>query len=181
MTATTMLVNSSHPLPPGWEPDDLVNLWDIRPHHCLLRSRSLQLCACAATAANALFGQAEREGIKDFVLASAYRDGDYQAKLFEDSPNGYVAYPGCSEHQTGLAMDVAQFRRGMNLDDEHRAWLAENCWEHGFVIRYPQGRQDVTGIPFEPWHLRYVGRDVAGEMRQRGWVLEEWHEAHREG
>jgi len=91
-----------------------------------------------------------------------------------------VARTGCSEHQTGLVLEVAQVGRGMALDDDHVDWLAENCWEHGFIVRYPEGREDTTGIPAEPWHLRYVGRDASMEMRERGWVLEEWHEAHSE-
>ena len=98
--------------------------------------------------------------------------------MFEASPNGYVARPGCSEHQTGLAMDIAQFNIVGGLDEAHEAWLAENCWEHGLIVRYPEGRESTTGIPAEPWHLRYVGREAALEMRERGWVLEEWHEVH---
>ncbi|MBQ9004352.1 MAG: M15 family metallopeptidase [Eggerthellaceae bacterium] len=178
MNETTMLVNESHPLPLNWQPDDLVDLWKVQPRHYLLYPRPTRLSECAADAANGLFEQAEREGFDDFMVLSAFRDSDYQAGLFADSPNGYVARPGCSEHQTGLAMDIAQFGRGMALDDAHAAWLTENCWEHGFIVRYPEGREDVTGIPAEPWHLRYVGRDAAMEMRERGWVLEEWHGAH---
>ena len=99
--------------------------------------------------------------------------------LFNRNQDGMVARPGCSEHQTGLALDIAQVVRGMSLDDAHTAWLAENCWEYGFVVRYPEGREDMTGIPAERWHLRYVGRDAALEMHERNWVLEEWHEAHQ--
>ena len=170
-----MLVNASHPLPLEWEPDDLVDLWKVQPRHYHLLPRQMKLAACAAEAANALFEQAEREGFEDFMVLSAYRDSELQAGLFADSPDGYVARPGCSEHQTGLAMDIAQFGRGMSLDDAHRDWLAEHCWDYGLVVRYPEGCEDVTGIPAEPWHLRYVGREVALEMRDRGWVLEEWH------
>lgn len=178
MNEPTVLVNESHPLPLDWQPDDLVDLWKVQPRHYLLYPRQTRLSKPAADAANELFEQAEREGFDDFMVLSAFRDSDYQAGLFANSSNGYVARPGCSEHQTGLAMDIAQFGRDMSLDDAHAGWLAENCWEHGLIVRYPAGREDVTGIPAEPWHLRYVGRDVSMEMRERGWVLEEWHEAH---
>lgn len=109
------------------------------------------------------------------------RDFSRQAALFAADPDsGLVARPGQSEHQTGLALDVGTWR-GPFLSDanaRHRTWVAERCWDYGLIIRYPQGREHVTGVPAEPWHLRYVGRDVALEMRERGWVLEEWHEAH---
>ena len=178
MNNPTMLVNESHPLPLDWQPDDLVDLWKVQPRHYLLYPRRTRLSECATDAANALFEQAEREGFDDFMILSAFRSSDYQAGLFADSSDGYVARPGCSEHQTGLAMDIAQVGRGMSLDDAHAAWLAEKCWEYGFIVRYPEGREDVTGYPPEPWHLRYVGHAVAMEMREHGWVLEEWHEAH---
>lgn len=180
MTDVTILVNASHPLPLDWGPEDLTDLWKVQPRHYHLFPRPTRLQALAAEAANALFEQAENEGLSDFMVLSAYRDSDYQAGLFSDSSNGYVARPGCSEHQTGLAMDVAQFDRGLSLDGEHASWLAENCWEYGFILRYPEGREEATGIPAEPWHLRYVGHEAAIEMRDRGWVLEEWHEAHPE-
>ena len=174
----TTLVNGEHTLPLEWEPDDLVDLWKVQPRHFHLPLRETRLVACAADAANALFEHAEREGLDDFLLLSGYRTSDYQAGLFMESPFGYVARPGCSEHQTGLAMDVALLGGGLSPDETHGRWLAEHCWEHGFVVRYPEGREDVTGIPAEPWHLRYVGREAALEMRDRGWVLEEWCEAH---
>ena len=174
----TMLVNAVHPLPLEWEPDDLIDLWKVQPRHFHLFPRETRLAACAADAANTLFEHAEREGLDGFLLLSGYRTSSYQTELFLRSPFGSVARPGCSEHQTGLAMDVALFGRGLSLDDTYRRWLADNCWEHGFVVRYPEGREDVTGIPAEPWHLRYVGREAALEMRERGWVLEEWCEAH---
>ena len=175
----TMLVNASHPLPLEWKPDDLVDLWKVQPRHYHLYPRPTMLSACAAEAANELFAFAEKQGFDDFMVLSAYRDSVYQAELFNRNQDGMVARPGCSEHQTGLALDIAQVVRGMSLDDVHTTWLAENCWEYGFVVRYPEGREDVTGIPAERWHLRYVGRDAALEMHERNWVLEEWHEAHQ--
>ena len=178
LSSKTLLVNAAHPLPLEWEPDDLVDLWKMQPRHFLLLPRQTRLVACAAVAANALFKQAEDEGLDDFLLLSAYRTSDYQANLFMENPHGCVARPGCSEHQTGLAMDIALFGEGLSLDETHGRWLAENCWEHGFVLRYPEGREDVTGIPAEPWHLRYVGREAALEMFDNDWVLEEWCEAH---
>ena len=178
LSSKTLLVNATHPLPLEWEPDDLVDLWKMQPRHFHLIPRQTRLVACAADAANAMFKHAEDDGLDDFLLLSAFRTSSYQAGLFLEDPFGSVARPGCSEHQTGLAMDIALFGRGISLDETHGRWLAENCWEHGFIERYPKGREDVTGIPAEPWHLRYVGREVALEIRDHDWVLEEWCEAH---
>jgi len=179
MTDLTMLVNAEHPLPLDWEPDDLIELWKVQPRHYYLAPRSTKLVSSAAEAANELFAFAEQQGIEDYTVLSAYRDSDYQAGLFASGDNDMVARPGCSEHQTGLAMDISQFAFGRHpLDGAHVAWLVQNCWNYGFILRYPLGREDVTGIPAEPWHFRYVGRDAALEMRDRGWVLEEWHTAH---
>jgi len=175
-----MLVSAARPLPADWVPDDLVDLWEQQPRHFLLPLRRERLVRAAFEAANALFAEAEEAGFDDFEVRSGYRDYARQAALFEADPHsGLVARPGESEHQTGLAFDVGTWH-GPFLSDanaRHRAWVAEHCWDHGLIVRYPEGREDVTGVPAEPWHLRYVGVDVAREMRDRGWVLEEWLEA----
>ncbi|MBQ9001125.1 MAG: M15 family metallopeptidase [Eggerthellaceae bacterium] len=184
MTDPTLLVNASHPLPPDWEPDDLVDLWEQQPRHFLLPMRREFLSRPAFEAVNALSAAAVAAGFDDFEVRSAYRGYKRQEPLFAADPeSGLVAKPGQSEHQTGLALDVGTWK-GPFLSDEnarHRAWVAEHCWDFGLVIRYPAGKEDVTGVPAEPWHLRYVGRDVAAEMRDRGWVFEEWHELRRTG
>ena len=178
MIGETLLVTLSHPLPHDWAPSTLVDLWSLRPRHFLLQPKAMLMDPRAAEAANALFAKAETDGLHDFAILSAYRDAAHQAILYADSRDGYVARPGSSEHQTGLCMDVGLFRRGFSLDESHTAWLHAHCWEFGFVIRYPEGREDITGVPYEPWHLRYVGREAALQIRENGWTLEEWHAAH---
>lgn len=178
MTDTMILVNAWHPLPLDWEPEDLVSLWQQPDRHVLLPLRPERLVRCAYRAADGLFAAAMEAGFDDLVLQSAYRDAERQARLFEQDPSGMTARPGCSEHQTGLAMDVALLGGHLVEEPDHVRWLHEHCWDHGFVVRYPAGREETTGIPAEPWHLRYVGREAAQEMRARGWVLEDWH-AHR--
>jgi len=175
MTEETLLVNVEHPVPLEWVPDGLIDLWSLQPRHFLLKPVETLMDPRAAEAANALFASAEAEGLPDYLILSAYRDSGLQAVLFDESPNGYVSMPGTSEHQTGLCMDISQFGRRPSLDPRHAAWLAENCWDAGFIIRYPEGREDVTGVPHEPWHLRYVGRDAALQIHEKGWTLEEWH------
>lgn len=77
-----------------------------------------------------------------------------------------VAVPGTSEHQMGLAVDIEG-------EDAH-AWLGEHCWEYGFILRYPEGKSEITGITTEPWHFRYVGKEVSMDMKDTGLCLEEY-------
>lgn len=175
MLGETTLVNRSHPLPLDWVPGTLVDLWSLPQRHFLLQPKAMLMDSRAAEAANALFAKAETDNLQDFAILSAYRDASHQAILYADNRDGSVAMPGSSEHQTGLCMDVGLFRRGFLLDESHVAWLHTHCWEFGFVIRYPEGCEDITGVPYEPWHLRYVGRQAASQIRENGWTLEEWH------
>ena len=174
----TILVNASHPLPLDWVPDDLVNLWEQQPRHFMLPMRREYLVRSAFEAANEMFAAAEKDGFDDFEVCSAYRDAERQSAIYENSEkDGYVARPGESEHQTGLAFDIGNWL-GSFLSERntaHRDWIAEHCWEFGFIVRYQEGRENVTGVPAEPWHLRYVGRDAALEIRDHNWTLEEWH------
>ena len=78
-----------------------------------------------------------------------------------------TAIPGHSEHQTGLAVDL-------NGSDETYAWLAEHCWDYGFILRYPEGKTEITGIIYEPWHFRYVGTELALELKEQGVTMEEY-------
>ena len=91
-----------------------------------------------------------------------------------------VALPGTSEHATGLAVDIISTSYG-ELDDRQgdtaeQKWLMEHCWEYGFILRYPPEKSDITGIIYEPWHYRYVGKDAAQEITEQGITLEEYLE-----
>ncbi len=80
-----------------------------------------------------------------------------------------AAIPGHSEHQTGLAVDI-------DGSDETYAWLAEHCWDYGFILRYPDNKKDITGIIYEPWHFRYVGTELSLELKELGITMEEYIE-----
>ena len=89
-----------------------------------------------------------------------------------------VALPGTSEHHTGLAVDLVDFAY-QELDaqqeqTEVQQWLLKNCWDYGFILRYPNDKTEITGIIYEPWHYRYVGREVAAEIRDSGLCFEEY-------
>ena len=89
-----------------------------------------------------------------------------------------MAIPGTSEHQLGLALDIVDTRSwtlsGSQANFKGLQWLMAHCWEYGFVLRYPEGKTDVTGIIYEPWHYRYVGKEVAAELQESGLTLEEY-------
>lgn len=80
---------------------------------------------------------------------------------------------GQSEHQTGLAFDINSTRWDFK-DTAEGKWLAENCYDFGFIIRYPQNKEDKTGYVYEPWHVRYVGNIVASDIKNTGLCLEEY-------
>lgn len=91
----------------------------------------------------------------------------------------YVARPGASEHQTGLVMDVGQKSDKVNLTGGFGAtkggkWVAEHCWEYGFIIRYQKGWEEITGYEYEPWHVRYVGKENARRIYEQEMPLEEY-------
>lgn len=121
-------------------------------------------------------------------LYSAYRTQAHQQVLFNnmlaqhggnrESASKVVAIPGTSEHQLGLAVDITDnaFRK-LNTKQEEtetQKWLMEHCWDYGFIIRYPNDKSEITGIIYEPWHYRYVGLELAQEMKELGLCLEEY-------
>ena len=124
---------------------------------------------------------AAKDGI-NIYLSSGFRSYGYQDQLYNSycrdygaaTADTFSARPGHSEHQTGLAIDV-------NIVDDsftgtpEAIWLAAHCYEYGFIIRYPQGKQDITGYKYEPWHIRYVGTEISQKIHEHGddYTLEE--------
>lgn len=133
-----------------------------------------------------LIADANRVGIY-IIVDSAYRSGKYQEKvlnnlILEKGNEAFklVALPGASEHQTGLAVDFAIYENGIyndNIkeDDKEAIWLKENAWKYGFILRYPKGKESITGFNFEPWHYRFVGLDLAKKLYNNGVTLEEYY------
>ena len=149
-----------------------------------------------------MLADGRRAGL-DFWVCSAYRTIEKQTELFEDKVRRVtaetgltgeaarekagteVAYPGTSEHNLGLAVDIVA--RDYQILDEKQArteeaqWLKENCWKYGFILRYPTNKTEETGIIFEPWHYRYVGEKAAKEIMEQGICLEEYLDAVQGG
>ena len=105
----------------------------------------------------------------------------YDAEEADQKAATVVARPGTSEHELGLAVDIVD--AGYQQLDEGQAstpvqqWLMAHCWEYGFILRYPDGKSDLTGIIYEPWHYRYVGVETAQALRESGQCLEEYLQA----
>ncbi|MBU5675201.1 M15 family metallopeptidase [Alkaliphilus sp. MSJ-5] len=140
----------------------------------------------AASALEELFNQAKEEGIYLYAV-SGYRSYSTQERLFknranrvgEEEANKLSARPGESEHQTGLAMDITSQSAKFDLieefgDTEEGKWLKDNAHKFGFIIRYLKEKTDITGYSYEPWHIRYVGKDVAKKIYNEGITLEEY-------
>lgn len=179
-----VLVNKSIALPTGYRPPDLVE--PNVPFIFQEKSEKRLMRAEAARALEQLFAGAKQDGV--FLAGvSGYRSYATQESLFnyyvrvqgEETARMYSAEPGHSEHQTGLAMDVSGSTGQCAADDcfantPEAKWLAQHASDYGFIIRYPKGKESVTGYNYEPWHVRYVGKAMAGEITARGQTLEEY-------
>ena len=170
----SVLVNKYHPLPDGYVP---------RLHSLPARyAPSGGSLAPAAAAAFMRMADAAREDGITLYSVSAYRSYSYQDSLYRRytaqdgvEADTYSARPGFSEHQTGLALDINTASRSAHFETTATyRWLIENCWRYGFILRYPEGREDITGFCFEPWHYRFVGRTLALQVRESGLTYDEF-------
>lgn len=180
-----LLVNKEHELPASAQP--------------ALRS----ICKGRLEAADILYEDlcamleaAGREGYQ-FWIASAWRDREYQQGLVDEDVQKYMAKgysyeaalektheytmpAGQSEHETGLALDILCSTNTI-MDESQKSepgnrWLVQHCHEYGFILRYPEEKEEITGISYEPWHFRYVGKEAAAYLTQKGWTLEEFYQ-----
>lgn len=196
--AYLILVNASNPLSASDTPTDLVEVTNTRT------DRAKQLMRkTAEKALQALYIEAHAAGMMSpdtpsgypLSVTSAYRSYDTQNYLFsnytqnelashpgwtkeqaEAQVETYSCRPGTSEHQTGLCIDMHTLS-GADVsfaNYEQAAWLAENCWKFGYILRFPKDKVKETGISYEPWHFRYVGRYHAYRIHSQGLCLEEY-------
>ena len=134
----------------------------------------------ANTALSEMIAAAKSEGINLYQI-SGFRSYSTQQTLYNNyvardgkaAADRYSARPGHSEHQTGLAFDLNSLEQSFGETAEGK-WLAENCWKYGFIIRYPYNKESITGYMYEPWHVRYLGKDVAKQVYESGLCLEEY-------
>ena len=191
------LVNNDNTLGADYVPADLVAAPNVRSGYGTLYMREY-----AAKALLAMMTEAAANGYKvgsaadgrTLSVISAYRSYSKQKSNFDRALNGYIsqglsydeayrrtceyyALPGASEHQTGLCCDITTQTGELTEEFANTGiykWLSENAHKFGFILRYPKGREDSTGINYEPWHYRYVGRKYATEIYESGLTLEEY-------
>ncbi|MBQ2279479.1 MAG: M15 family metallopeptidase [Clostridia bacterium] len=177
-----MLVNQWNPIDRNYE----IDLIELNNGHSIDRRAYPDL--------QDMMDDARAEGLKP-ILCSSYRSNQKQRDLFANQVNKYLAYgmteeeaeaeaakwvaiPGTSEHHTGLAVDIVAL--DYQLLDEgqqntpEQQWLRENSYKYGYILRYPPDKSDLTGINFETWHYRYVGKEAAKEIYEKGICLEEY-------
>ena len=174
-----VLVNKYNPLEDNYKPDDLEK--PEIPFISTSINEEQQMREIACDAIKELFTKAKTEGI-NLLATSAYRSYDLQNNIYlsrlntkgKEYADKYVALPGKSEHQTGLAIDVTNERRNFTKRSKEARWLEKNAYKYGFILRYPEGKEYITGIAYEPWHIRYVGKALAKNIHYKGITLEEY-------
>lgn len=183
---TLFLVNREYTLASDYKPDDLVEI-KVRSTYSNLTMRSE-----ASDALEEMFLAAEEEAGYKLVAVSGFRSYGQQASIYERKVKSVgekkamllVAPPGASEHQLGLAMDLGtpknqQLNEAFG-DTQAGAWVQENCWRFGFIIRYKEEWTEITGYAFEPWHVRYVGKEHARRIYEMNIPLEYYVETLRQ-
>ena len=168
-----ILVNSAHPLPEDWKEPALAEMPGGETVNARIYEPLSRMLADAADEGLAPFvasgfrTRAEQQGFMDDKI-NEYRSQGYGESDARALAEEWVALPGTSEHELGLAVDI----NGASYD--LYIWLQQNSWRYGFIQRYPEDKTDITGISHEPWHYRYVGEEAAGEIYESGLCLEEY-------
>lgn len=172
------VVNKKRPLPAGYVPPDLT-VPGVRLR-LAATAEQMQISGSIVPALTEMFKAAEQDGIQ-LVFGSGYRSEALQRQFYnsyvaqdgQEAADRYSARPGTSEHQTGLTFDATAADGSCHLEicfaqTPEGKWLIANAHSYGFIVRYPEGKEDVTGYQYEPWHLRYVGSELAAELRRTG-------------
>ncbi len=191
-----ILVNDDHHIPEDYEFKYLINLRDYCDSSLVkIKGSDIQGEKFAVDALMVLLQAAEDAGHTGWQVNAGYRSIQYQQELFDERVYAYrqegmsgtqaraktrqtVADPGSSEHHTGLAFDVAITGESSFGATKQSVWLKENCWDYGFIIRYPADKTAITRISYEPWHIRYVGTEHSLIMRDENLCLEEYIEKY---
>ena len=189
-----LLVNRQHPVASDFAPADLVNLSEYCDSSLVkIKYDGTQGVREAADALLRMLEAAKADGITNWQVSAAYRSYADQQRIFDNKVKSFqnnnpdwslsrcrsaasvtVADPGASEHHTGLAFDMTVPNTSMFLGTPQCAWLHQHCWEYGFILRYTDEKQQITGFAGEAWHIRYVGTEHSLAMQQSGQCLEEY-------
>ena len=177
-----LLVNAWNPLPEDFQVE-LVSLKNgMQVDKRIYEDLSAMLTDCRAAGlkpmvCSAYRTQATQTRLHNNKIARLRAAGYSKAAAVKEASR-WVAVPGTSEHQTGMALDLVsadyQLLNKKQEETPEQKWLMERCWEYGFILRYPQEKAELTGIGYEPWHYRYVGKEAAAAIRASGQCLEEY-------
>jgi zinc D-Ala-D-Ala carboxypeptidase len=169
-----LLVNTEYLVHQESIKSDVVNLYTLRDlkkgyelHSEIYLSEDVARCFSEMTVA------ANKEGVSHFLINSGYRGFDEQNALYQEMGSDYALPAGHSEHNLGLSLDVGSTQMKMNEAPEGK-WLENNAWKYGFILRYPKDKTAITGIQYEPWHIRYVGLPHSVIMEEKNFSLEEY-------
>ncbi len=176
-----VLVNKEYKLPDNYIPSNL----ELISNEFANDNKYLRLEAKEAF--ENLSNDAKKLGYR-IIAVSTYRDYEYQDKIYniyvKEKGISYAdkcsARPGHSEHQTGLAVDVEGSNRDYDEFENSKEflWMKENAYKYGFILRYPKGKEKITGFKYEPWHYRYVGKDTAKTIYEENLTLEEYYDKY---
>ncbi|WLR49929.1 M15 family metallopeptidase [Bacillus tianshenii] len=182
-TNLQVLVNKTNFLPSDYKPELVIPNVPFYFEEALPKKHMQKN---AAKALETLFAGAKQQSL-NLVAASGYRSYDRQNQIYQaqvnrvgkEKANEAVALPGQSEHQTGLAIDVTSPEMNYKLtqsfeETKEGTWLKNNAYKYGFIIRYPKGKEQITGYQYEPWHLRYVGVEAAKQIHSQNITLEQY-------
>ena len=171
-----LIVNKSYSLPKNFVPTDTYEYLKDKSYCTMCLNKEV------VKNFNIMKADASALGLNIWIQ-SGYRSYDLQESLYnkyvdrdgKDKADTYSARPGHSEHQTGLAFDLNTITDNFQYTDEGK-WIHENAYKYGFILRYPKGKEKYTGYKYEPWHLRYVGKDLAIILYNNGdWITLEEH------
>ncbi|MEV5116693.1 VanY-A/VanY-F/VanY-M family D-Ala-D-Ala carboxypeptidase [Peribacillus frigoritolerans] len=170
-----LLVNSEYAVEQAGIQSDIINLFT---HKGLttgyqLPNNEIKLSEEIAEKFSEMIAAAEEDGVSNFLISSGYRDFDEQNRLYKEMGADYALPVGHSEHNLGLALDVGSTQMKMKEAPEGE-WIEENAWKNGFILRYPANKTDITGIQYEPWHIRYVDLPHSAIMQEMNLALEEY-------
>lgn len=177
-----ILVNKFYYLDENYNPSDIVNTGLSYSY------AGNQLREVVYQAFVSMYNSAKESNL-NLIINSSYRSYETQKTLYDgrvsssgvQAADNYAARPGHSEHQTGLAIDIDAFGKEESfVDTEEYTWMQENAYKFGFILRYPEGKEYLTGYNYEPWHYRYVGVELATKIKDEGITFDEYYAYHCE-
>ncbi|MCE5343508.1 MAG: D-alanyl-D-alanine carboxypeptidase family protein [Eubacteriales bacterium] len=192
-----LLVNRDNPLAESYKPANLVVLRNVLPASLVyVKGSDIQGDREAVAALQTMLLAAKDDGITSWQVSAGYRSYQYQQELFDQQVATFVsqgksradalsatrltvADPGTSEHQTGLAFDIT-VADTIFKGTKQQLWLDKNCWDYGFIVRYQEDKEKITGYVAECWHIRYVGISHSTVIRDHDWCLEEYINAMKQ-